>query len=133
MTDAQTVYGSTKHLYVATQRWIDPATPATDLPSGTSTLISRFDVTDPDSTTYEGSGSVPGYLLNQYSMSEQDGDLRVATTTEPSGGTARSSSRAVAGDGAARQVDELRSGRSTGSATASGSTRCGSPATSGTS
>ena len=24
MTDAQTVYGSTKHLYVATQRWIDP-------------------------------------------------------------------------------------------------------------
>ena len=83
MTDAQTVYGSTKHLYVATQRWIDPTTPATDLPSGTTTLISRFDVTDPDSTTYEGSGSVPGYLLNQYSMSEQDGDLRVASTTEP--------------------------------------------------
>jgi uncharacterized secreted protein with C-terminal beta-propeller domain len=83
MTDAQTVYGSTKHLYVATQRWIDPNTPATGLPSSTTTLISRFDVSDPDSTTYEGSGSVPGYLLNQYSMSEQDGDLRVASTTEP--------------------------------------------------
>ena len=83
MTDAQTVYGSTKHLFVATQRWIDPNTPATDLPSGTTTLISRFDVTDPDSTAYEGSGSVPGYLLNQYSMSEQDGDLRVASTTQP--------------------------------------------------
>jgi len=83
MTDAQTVYGSTKHLYVATQRWIDPDTPAGDLPSGTTTLISRFDVTDPDSTAYEGSGSVPGYLLNQYSLSEHDGDLRAATTTEP--------------------------------------------------
>jgi hypothetical protein len=83
MTDAQTVYGSTKHLYVATQRWIDPSTPATDLPSGTTTLISRFDVTDPDRTTYEGSGSVPGYLLNQYSLSENGGDLRVATTTQP--------------------------------------------------
>jgi hypothetical protein len=83
MTDAQTVYGSLSHLYVATQRWIDPETPASDLPSGTTTLISRFDVSDPDSTTYEGSGSVPGYLLNQYSLSEQGGDLRVATTTEP--------------------------------------------------
>jgi Beta propeller domain len=83
MTDAQTVYGSTKHLYVATQRWIDPDTPGTDLPSGATTQISRFDVTDPDSTSYEGSGSVPGYLLNQYSLSEQGGDLRVASTTEP--------------------------------------------------
>ena len=26
---------------------------------------------------------MPGYLLNQYSLSEQDGDLRVATTSEP--------------------------------------------------
>jgi uncharacterized secreted protein with C-terminal beta-propeller domain len=83
MTDAQTVYGSAKHLYVATQRWIDPNTPASDLPPGTTTLISRFDVTDPDRTSYEGSGSVQGYLLNQYSLSEQDGDLRVASTTEP--------------------------------------------------
>jgi uncharacterized secreted protein with C-terminal beta-propeller domain len=85
MTDAQTVYGPTKHLYLATQRWIDPDTPEAELPGGVTTLISRFDVTDADSTSYEGSGSVPGYLLNQYSLSEHDGDLRVAsTTTEPS-------------------------------------------------
>ena len=96
MTDGQTVYGSTKHLYVATQRWIDPTTPATDLPSGTSTAIHKFDISDPDATTYEGSGSVPGYLLNQYSMSEQDGDLRVASTTEPlwwNGGSSTPSQR----------------------------------------
>jgi len=83
MTDAQTVYGAKKHLYVATQRWVDPDTPAAELPPGTTTLISRFDVTDPDDTIYEGSGSVPGYLLNQYSLSEHAGDLRVATTTQP--------------------------------------------------
>jgi len=82
MTDAQTVYGSTGHLYVATQRWIDPQTSAPDLPT-TRTLIHRFDVSDPDGTTYEASGEVPGYLLNQYSLSEQGGDLRVASTADP--------------------------------------------------
>jgi hypothetical protein len=82
MTDAQTVYGATGHLYVATQRWIDPSTQTADLPTST-TLIHRFDVSDPDRTTYEASGEVPGYLLNQYSLSEQGGDLRVASTAEP--------------------------------------------------
>jgi hypothetical protein len=82
MTDAQTVYGSAGHLYVATQRWIDPQTQPAELPT-TSTLIHRFDVSDPDRTTYEASGGVPGYLLNQYSLSEQGGDLRVASTSEP--------------------------------------------------
>jgi Beta propeller domain len=82
MTDAQTVYGATGHLYVATQRWIDPQTDAPELPT-TRTLIHRFDVSDPDHTTYEASGEVPGYLLNQYSLSEQGGDLRVASTADP--------------------------------------------------
>jgi hypothetical protein len=82
MTDAQTVYGATGHLYVATQRWIDPQIGASDLPT-TRTLIHRFDVSDPDRTTYEASGEVPGYLLNQYSLSEQGGDLRVASTADP--------------------------------------------------
>jgi hypothetical protein len=82
MTDAETVYGSTSHLYVATQRWIDPRRQAGELPSA-STLIHRFDVGDPARTTYEASGAVTGYLLNQYSLSEQGGDLRVASTSEP--------------------------------------------------
>ena len=82
MTDAQTVYGSPSHLYVATQRWIDPDTTVGGLPQA-STLIHRFDVTDPDRTTYEASGLVDGYLLNQYSLSEYKGDLRVASTSRP--------------------------------------------------
>ncbi len=38
---------------------------------------------DPGATTsYEASGSVPGTMLNQFSMSEHEGVLRVASTTE---------------------------------------------------
>jgi hypothetical protein len=34
-----------------------------------------------DATRYTGSGTVPGQVLDQYSLSELDGDLRVVTTT----------------------------------------------------
>jgi uncharacterized secreted protein with C-terminal beta-propeller domain len=47
---------------------------------GGSTQIHRFDITGSAKPTYLGSGSVPGALLNQYSMSDFDGSLRVATT-----------------------------------------------------
>jgi hypothetical protein len=53
------------------------------LPLTQTTEIDRFDVTNPDQTTFVASGEVPGYLLNQYSLSEWNGDLRVATTSEP--------------------------------------------------
>ncbi len=35
-------------------------------------------------TTYAGSGTVPGFVVNAYALSEQDGALRVASTDEPS-------------------------------------------------
>lgn len=35
---------------------------------------------DAVATTYLGSGVVPGYVLNQFSLDEHDGDLRVAST-----------------------------------------------------
>ena len=53
------------------------------LPSSQNTVIDRFDVTDPDATTFVASGEVPGYLLNQFSLSEYNGYLRVATTSRP--------------------------------------------------
>ena len=89
MADAQVVYGSTDNLYLATERWIDPSTPVADLPSEPTTQIDQFDVTNPDATTFVASGTVPGYLLNQFSMSEFGGYLRVATTSSPDwwGGT----------------------------------------------
>ncbi len=70
-TDADTVYASPSSLYVATQRY-DVAAQFTS--------IHRFDISDPDRTGYEASGAVPGTLLNQFSLSEDRGVLRAATT-----------------------------------------------------
>jgi hypothetical protein len=83
MADARVVYGSPTSLYVATQKWIDPTLAPSRLPATTATVIDRFDVSDPARTTLVASGSVPGYLLNRFSLSEYQGDLRVATTTTP--------------------------------------------------
>jgi uncharacterized secreted protein with C-terminal beta-propeller domain len=47
------------------------------------TEIHRFDASAPGETTYAGSGTVPGFVLNQFALSEHDGVLRVASTDEP--------------------------------------------------
>jgi hypothetical protein len=72
-TSADTVYASPAGLYVATQRWDDGA-------FGGRTSIHRFDASDPDRTRYSASGAVPGTLFGQFSMSEDKGVLRTATT-----------------------------------------------------
>ena len=89
LADGQIVYASTQSLYVATTRWIpwsqiDEAVNSgetVDVPT-ISTGIHKFDITDPSTSTYVASGEVPGSVLNQYSLSEHDGFLRVATTKE---------------------------------------------------
>ncbi len=71
----------------------DSATPtATTSPSPTpsasaatdevSTELHAFDVTG-QTTRYVGSGSVPGYVLGRWALSEHEGALRVATTRQP--------------------------------------------------
>jgi hypothetical protein len=84
MTDGQTVYASRTGLYVATQKFlVQPV--AQDVPPPTvTTAIHRFDISHADSTAYASSGEVPGYLLNQFALSEFGGVLRAATTTGPS-------------------------------------------------
>lgn len=80
-TDAQTVYASTERLAVATPRWPewnDDGSIKED--DAYTTAIHTFDISDPATTSYTASGAVRGHLLNQYSMSEKDGYLRVATT-----------------------------------------------------
>jgi uncharacterized secreted protein with C-terminal beta-propeller domain len=46
------------------------------------TLIHKFTL-EPRSAEYQASGAVSGYLLSQWSMSEWQGNLRVASTTSP--------------------------------------------------
>lgn len=82
-TDASTVYASTDRLAVATPRWMefgDDGMPIDE--EGYTTNLHTFDITDTERAEYVASGSVVGYLLNQFSMSEHDGYLRVATTAD---------------------------------------------------
>ncbi|CAN5439266.1 beta-propeller domain-containing protein [soil metagenome] len=77
----ESVYASRGHLYVSTSRWGTWQTERQG--DAVTTEIHAFDIGDPAATSYLGSGSVEGYFLNQFSLSEHEGHLRVATTTEP--------------------------------------------------
>ena len=81
MTGAELVYASPRRLYVATQRFVPQSVPEEDLQGGTT--IHEFDASDSGETTYRASGKVPGFLLNQWAMSERGGVLRVASTQSP--------------------------------------------------
>ena len=75
--DGWTVYASARTLYVANGQpwwwWLDEAS--------AHASVHKFALGDPKAPVrYVASGSVPGYLLNQFAMSEHDGHLRVATT-----------------------------------------------------
>ena len=85
-----TVYESPSSLYVATEVLAGPrAAGYSTFPGGDvivpqlpqSTTIHRFDVSDPTEPSYASSGRVDGRILNEWALSEYEGDLRVATTT----------------------------------------------------
>jgi uncharacterized secreted protein with C-terminal beta-propeller domain len=67
------VYASTTSLYIANREY-------------RQTHIHRFDISAPGRPTYLGSGTVPGELLDSYSLSEYDGSLRAITTSDIYGG-----------------------------------------------
>lgn len=81
--DGDIVYSSGDATYVATSRWINPFVwDRGEQPEDTNTMIHKFTL-EPRSAEYQASGSVPGYMLSQWSMSEWQGDLRVASTDSP--------------------------------------------------
>ncbi|MDF5751436.1 beta-propeller domain-containing protein [Spongiactinospora sp. TRM90649] len=57
-----------------------PVVPTSSSAPPGKTEIHRFDISADGPPRYVGSGAVPGVLLNQYSMSEHEGYLRIATT-----------------------------------------------------
>jgi uncharacterized secreted protein with C-terminal beta-propeller domain len=91
MTDARIVYASPESLYVATELWADRPTPDKPMTEkdGVQTQIHKFDISSPQKTQYRGSGSVSGYLLSQWSLSEFKGVLRVVSTSSPAWWTGR--------------------------------------------
>ena len=71
------VYVSRENLYLAVPRWAS---------SGEETLLFRVRIGGGEIVP-EAQGSVPGYVLNQFSMDEHDGYFRIATTTHREGYT----------------------------------------------
>ena len=73
------VYASTNALYVAVTNW--GWSWFLDSSSDLRTRVHRFEFGDTDgSAVFTGSGEVPGYALNQFSLDEHNGNLRIATT-----------------------------------------------------
>jgi inhibitor of cysteine peptidase len=82
VADAGTVYASPNSLYLAATRWAAMQSS----PSGfEETVIHKFDLSG-EAVAADGTATVKGRLLNQYSLGEYDGVLRVATTTGSVGG-----------------------------------------------
>ena len=116
VTDASTVYASAGRLFVATTRLAGGPVPLAN-PEGDGaprvaptvhTAIHAFDISDPAKARYAGSGDVPGHLLNQFSLSEHAGVLRVATTLSETGGSARDADGAAARTQSQSRVTVLR-------------------------
>jgi hypothetical protein len=89
LADGETVYASGAHLYIAhetyyrpMQRKLLPGDRVRPAPEQQRTEVHQFDIAKPGQPRHTASGSVPGTLLNQYSMSEHDGYLRLATTSQ---------------------------------------------------
>lgn len=90
MVPGDIVYASPDSLYVTSTNWLEPEPLATEgqdearaevLWNSRRVNIHRFDISDPDRARYTASGSVPGEIHNQFSLSEYDDHLRVVTTT----------------------------------------------------
>jgi uncharacterized secreted protein with C-terminal beta-propeller domain len=72
-----TVYASSENLYVTSSAFVGDAT----TPSS-ATDVHKFSIAGRAPASYLASGRVTGMLLNQFSMSEHNGDLRIAVTTD---------------------------------------------------
>lgn len=84
LASGQTVYASTDRFYVATTEWVEPTVADGDAweewNESYSTDVHAFAISENEPATYVASGAVEGSLLNQFSMDEHDGHLRIITT-----------------------------------------------------
>jgi hypothetical protein len=83
-----TMYATADRTYLTTSPWRDwsamPEARRVQAEQQQRTWIHAFDTAGSGSPRYLASGSVPGFLLNQYAMDEYRGVLRVASTVHPS-------------------------------------------------
>ncbi len=83
--NGENIYASVNNLYIAVSRYEENQalirdSNFPDSPSGEQTRIYRFGLQDGE-INYAAKGEVPGRILNQFSMDENEGYFRIATTT----------------------------------------------------
>ncbi|MDG2300754.1 MAG: beta-propeller domain-containing protein [Acidimicrobiales bacterium] len=84
LASGQTVYSSLDRFYVATSKWMEAEISEEDFDEWSesySTDVHAFSISTDAPAQYSASGIVQGTLLNQFSMDEHDGYLRIITTT----------------------------------------------------
>jgi uncharacterized secreted protein with C-terminal beta-propeller domain len=80
VADADIVYASTDALYIASSQWNGWPGPM-EVSASQQTVIQKFDITG-DEVVGTGGGTIDGWVLNQFSLGEKDGILRIATTVD---------------------------------------------------
>lgn len=70
------VYASLESLYLATRHWWWWPMPG----QVDHTYLFKFDITNPNRADFVAAGGAPGHILNQFSLDEHQGFLRIATT-----------------------------------------------------
>ncbi|MYW01719.1 benzoate transporter [Streptomyces sp. SID3343] len=108
--DVDTVYASEANLYLATTYSKRAQAAGNDAkvigggPPTARTALHQFDISGSATPRLVATGDVRGGLLNQYSMSEYAGSLRVATTSTNAGGSTPGRVPAPSGSGAGTDV-----------------------------
>ena len=86
LTSVDAVYANANNLYVVGSEASDGPWQSYD--NSIETVVHRFDISGGQAAPdYMGSGKIPGWVLNQFSLDEHDGHLRVATTSQGEGDT----------------------------------------------
>ena len=85
------VYASPTALYVASPHWWWGWGWWSGRPAEDTTYVHKFDLVDPGASRWLASGSVRGWLVDQFSMDEHQGYLRVASTRRDFSNTTGSS------------------------------------------
>ena len=91
-SDGETVYASKSNLYVTTTPWRPDQWTLEDAQTGLTSYVHKFSLASATQAEYVASGAVRGQIKSQWSLSEWQGDLRLATTDQQSWDSATSES-----------------------------------------
>jgi hypothetical protein len=85
-SEGETVYASKDNLYVTTTPWLPQQWGGEDLDeaTGLQSYVHKFSLASAEQAQYIASGEVRGRIRSQWSLSEHEGDLRIATTDQQS-------------------------------------------------